>query len=121
MMSSNEMSYTEKMGFPAKYKKDSIIYNRCFTIHGIQAKAYEYVVNGQLAIERILARYQGSTLKESSIVNDPSDWSRELNNLSYIFDLLLRVIYVSLHTVDIVNSLPKLNFGTINRAAKRMG
>lgn len=38
------------------------------------------------------------------------DWAKEVGNSRYILDLLLSVINVSVQTVDIVNSLPKLNF-----------
>ena len=44
--------------------------------------------------------------------NDPNDWAKEVGNPRYILDLLLSIISVSLQTVDIVNSLPKVDFGT---------
>lgn len=44
------------------------------------------------------------------IINDPNEWSREHKNPTYIYDLLLSVINLSVQTVDIVNSLPKLKF-----------
>ena len=34
----------------------------------------------------------------------------EVNDEKYIFNLLLRIINVSIQTVDIVNSLPKIDF-----------
>ena len=54
--------------------------------------------------------YQIKKDKKSGIVNDPNDWCRENNNPKYILDLLLSIINVSVQTVDIVDSLPKLNF-----------
>ena len=36
--------------------------------------------------------------------------SSDLKNPTYIYDLLLSVINLSVQTVDIVNSLPKLKF-----------
>lgn len=100
----------DKMRFPKKGQKDTIIYNGRFTIANIPEKAYEYVVNGKSAIEWIMERYQVTTHKESGIVNDPNDWAREHDNPSYILDLLLSIINVSVQTVDIVNSLPKIDF-----------
>ena len=100
----------EKMRFPAKDQKDKIIYNSKITIENIPAKAYEYVVNGKSAIEWIMERYQITTHKESGIKNDPNDWAEEVGNPRYILDLLLSIINVSVQTVDIVNSLPKLKF-----------
>ncbi len=100
----------EKMRFPKKDQKDTIIYNGAITIENIPAKAYEYVVNGKSAIEWIMERYQVSSHKESGIKNDPNDWSKEVGKPSYIFDLLLSIINVSVQTVDIVNNLPKVKF-----------
>jgi len=101
----------EKMRFPQKGQKDTIIYNSQITIENIPAEAYEYVVNGKSAIEWIMERYQVTIHKESGIKNDPNDWSDEVGNPRYILDLLLSIITVSLETMKIVNALPKLDFG----------
>ncbi len=100
----------EKMRFPKKDQKDTIHYNSKITVSNIPAKAYEYVVNGKSAIEWIMERYAVSTHKESGIKNDPNDWAAEVGNPRYILDLLLSIINVSVQTVDIVASLPKVNF-----------
>ena len=105
-------TYTvDKMRFPKKDQKETIHYNSKITVSNIPAKAYEYVVNGKSAIDWIMERYQVSTHKESGIVNDPNDWAKEVGNPRYILDLLLSIINVSVQTVDIVNSLPKVDFG----------
>lgn len=100
----------EKMRFPKKDQKETINYNSKITIDNIPAKAYEYVVNGKSAIEWIMERYAVTTHKESGIKNDPNDWAKEVGNPRYILDLLLSIINVSIQTVDIVNSLPKVKF-----------
>lgn len=100
----------QKMRFPKKGQKDIIIYNNQITIANIPEKAYEYVVNGKSAIEWIIERYQVTTHKDSGITNNPNDWATETGNPKYILDLLLSIINVSVQTVDIVESLPKLNF-----------
>lgn len=100
----------EKMRFPKKDKKDTIIFNSRITVTNIPPKAYEYVVNGKSAIEWIMERYQVTINKDSGIKNDPNDWAKEVGNPRYILDLLLSVINVSVQTVDIVNGLPKLDF-----------
>lgn len=102
----------EKMRFPKKDQKDTIYYNGKITVSNIPAKAYEYVVNGKSAIEWIMERYAVTIHKESGIKNDPNDWATEVGNPRYILDLLLSIINVSVQTVDIVNSLPKVDFGT---------
>lgn len=110
--------FVDKMTFPKvrneKGKlvpdKSRIIYNDHITIENIPAKAYEYIVNGKSAIEWIMERYAVSQDSKSLIINDPNEWSREHKNPTYIYDLLLSVINLSVQTVDIVNSLPKLKF-----------
>lgn len=105
------VDYTvEKMRFPKKGQKDTIIYNHQITIKGIPERAYEYVVNGKSAIEWIMERYQVTTHKESGITNNPNDWATEHNQPRYILDLLLSIINVSLQTVEIVEGLPTVVF-----------
>ena len=114
-------SYTvEKMRFPKKDQKDTIIYNSKISITNIPAKAYEYVVNGKSAIEWIMERYAVTTHKESQITNNPNDWAEEVGNPRYILDLLLSIINVSLQTVDIVNGLPKIDFGAETSEGKEV-
>ncbi len=112
--SQSEIEYlnyrVDKMRFPKKDQKETIIYNNQITIENIPAKAYEYVVNGKSAIEWIMERYQITTHKESGIVNNPNDWSEEVGNPKYIYNLLLSIINVSVQTVDIVNALPNVKF-----------
>jgi predicted helicase len=110
MMLPEEYYRVEKMRFPKKDQKDSIIYNSRISVTNIPAKAYEYVVNGKSAIEWIMERYQITTHKESGIKNDPNDWSKEVGNDRYILDLLLSIINLSVQTVEIVEGLPKIDF-----------
>ncbi len=100
----------EKMRLLSKDDKSTIIYNNKIKISEIPLESYEYVVNGKSAIEWILERYQITTNKDSGIVNNPNDWAIENGNPRYILDLLLSVINVSVQTVEIVRSLPKLKF-----------
>jgi len=100
----------EKMRFPHKGVKDTILYNSHITIENIPEKAYEYVVNGKSAIEWIMDRYKVTTHKASGIKNDPNDWAEEVGNPRYALDLLLSIINVSVKTVEIVEGLPKVKF-----------
>jgi predicted helicase len=103
----NKMEFAKK---DKKEQKDTIIYNSHITISNIPAKAYEYVVNGKSAIEWIMERYAVIVHKESGITNNPNDWAAEHGDPRYILDLLLSVITVSVNTIDIVNSLPKIDW-----------
>lgn len=100
----------EKMRFADKATKDCIIYNADIRIENIPAEAYEYVVNGRSAIEWVMECYRIKTDKDSGITNDPNDWAIEHDKPSYILDLLLSVINVSMQTMEIVKNLPKLTF-----------
>lgn len=90
--------------------KSTIIFNGGLTIRNIPLEAYDYVVNGKSAIEWIMERYQITTDSKSGILNDPNKWAEEHDDEKYIFNLVLRMITVSLETMKIVNSLPKVKF-----------
>lgn len=88
--------------------KRIIHYNAGITIENIPLEAYDYVVNGKSAIEWVMERYAVKTDPASQIENNPNDWCREHDDPKYIYNLLLRIITVSLETMKIVRSLPKL-------------
>lgn len=100
----------EKMRFPKKDERHTIIYNGHIAIHNIPAEAYDYVVNGKSAIEWVMERYAVTIHKDSGIKNDPNLWAREQGKPRYILDLLLSIIHVSVETQRIVAELPKLTF-----------
>lgn len=87
--------------------RSTLIYNNDITIKRIPEKAYEYVVNGRSAIEWLIDQYQVDKNKieeKYGITDDPNNFS---DDPKYIFNLVLRIINVSVQTVDLVNSLPK--------------
>ena len=68
------------------------------------------MVNGKSALEWVMERQGVSTHKDSGIVNDANDWAIEtMGDAKYPLELFLRVITVSLETMKIVRSLPKLD------------
>ena len=102
--------YVTKMKFPKKDQKDTVVYNNAITIREIPLEAYDYVVNGKSALEWVMERQGVSTHKDSGIVNDANDWAIEtMGDAKYPLELFLRVITVSLETMKIVRSLPKLD------------
>lgn len=86
----------------------TIVYNDRITLRGVPEDAYRYMLGSRSAIEWIIDRYQVKTDKPSGIVNDPNDWSREVEDPRYIIDLLARIVTVSLETMKVVDSLPPL-------------
>ncbi len=107
----------EKMAFGKKKDRSTISYNANITLIDIPMEAYDYVVNGKSAIEWVMDRqkvtvdrYNPNTKKGSDIVNDPNRYAIEtVGDPRYPYDLLRRVITVSLETVKIVKALPKLD------------
>jgi predicted helicase len=90
--------------------KTVIHYNGFITVRDIPLAAYDYVVNGKPAIEWVMERQSVTTDKASGIVKDANAWATEtVGDPRYPLSLLLRVITVSLETLNLVQSLPPLD------------
>ena len=102
----------EQMKFAGKrpnLDKTTVIYNPNITMTDIPLEAYDYVVNGKSALDWVMERQCVKTDKASGIVNDANDYANEtMNDPAYPLKLFQRVITVSLETMKIVRSLPKL-------------
>lgn len=111
----NPVAYyrVEKMKFGGKKPnadKTTVIYNPRITITGIPLEAYDYVVNGKPALEWVMERQCVKTDPASGIVNDANRYAIEtVGDPAYPFLLFCRIITVSLETMKIVRSLPKLD------------
>ncbi|WP_375665147.1 DEAD/DEAH box helicase [Bartonella sp. CL162QHHD] len=104
--------YVTEMKFAKAGKekdKSTVIYNSNITMTDIPLEAYEYIVNGRPALEWVMGRQCVKTDKKSGIVNDANRYAVEtVGNPAYPLELFQRVITVSLETMKIVKSLPKL-------------
>lgn len=102
----------EKMRYGKSDKQEDktiLLYNGKITVTGIPLEAYGYVVNGKSALDWVVERQCVKTDSDSGIVNDANNWATEtMNNPKYPLQLFLRVVTVSLETMRIVRSLPKL-------------
>lgn len=85
--------------------RTTIIYSPKVTISGIPEDAERYMLGSRSALAWIIDRYQVKTDKASGIVNDPNDWCDELDDPTYIVDLIKRVTTVAVETMKIVDSL----------------
>ena len=103
-----------KTGNAAK-DKSCIVYNETLTIKNIPLEAQDYIVNLKSALDWVVERCCVKQDKETGIVNDYNDYAAEVGDEKYIFNLILRVITVSLETVKIVNSLPKLKIHPLDK------
>jgi predicted helicase len=100
----------EKMKYASKEDKTRLVYNSYITVSEIPLEAYEYVVNGKTALDWVVERQCVKTDKDSGIVNDANLWATEtIGTPSYPLELFLRLITVSLETMNIVKKLPKLD------------
>ena len=84
--------------------KTQLKYNDFLTLEGIPAEVYDYRLGTRSALEWVVDQYRVKVDRRSGIVNDPN----RADQPRYIVDLIGRVIYVSLRTVEIVGELPAL-------------
>jgi predicted helicase len=107
----------QKMKFAGKrgsIDKTTIIYNTNVTVTGIPLKAYDYVVNGKSAIDWVMERqcvkvdtHNPEKNTGSGITSDANAYATEtVGDARYPFDLLCRIITVSMRTLAIVDELP---------------
>ncbi len=87
-------------------KGDRIIYNHHITITQIPKKAFDYVVNGKSAIDWVIERYSITTDKDSLIENNPNHYAGG----KYVFELLCRVITLSVKSVDLIEKISEKRF-----------
>ncbi|MGL2733282.1 type ISP restriction/modification enzyme [Helicobacter pylori] len=87
-------------------KGDRIKYNHHITITQIPQKAFDYVVNGKSAIDWVIERYSITTDKDSLIENNPNHYAGG----KYIFELLCRVITLSVKSVDLIEKISEKRF-----------
>ncbi|GAA8206905.1 hypothetical protein HpDR152_00410 [Helicobacter pylori] len=87
-------------------KGDRIQYNHHITITQIPKKAFDYVVNGKSAIDWVIERYSITKDKESLIENNPNDYAGG----KYVFELLCRVITLSVKSVDLIEEISEKRF-----------
>lgn len=87
-------------------KGDRIIYNDHITITQIPKKAFDYVVNGKSAIDWVIERYSITKDKDSLIENNPNHYAGG----KYVFELLCRVITLSVKSVDLIEKISEKRF-----------
>ncbi|GAA6866269.1 DEAD/DEAH box helicase family protein [Helicobacter pylori] len=108
LMNAEEKGYydVEKMIKEMKKGECRIIYNKNITITKIPKKAFEYVVNGKSTIDWVIERYQKTRDKDSLIENNPNDYK----DGKYVFELLCRVIKLSVKSVDLIEKISEKRF-----------
>jgi predicted helicase len=92
----------------ADHERTSVIYNDRITISGVPAMVHDYRLGARSALDWVLETNRVRTDKKSGITNDPNDWAIEHDDPTYIFDLVGRIVTVSIRTLDLVDQLPQL-------------
>ena len=86
-----------------------VFYNPHITVREIPVEAWEYVINGKPALSWVIERQCVKTDKASGIVSDANRYATEtVGDPRYPLVLFLRMITVSMETVEIVKDLPTL-------------
>jgi predicted helicase len=85
-----------------------IVYKEWITIGAIPERAYDYELGSRSAVGWVMESNRVRTDKASGIRNDPNDWAIERSNPTYLFDLVGRIVSVSMQTLDLVDKLPPL-------------
>lgn len=107
LLESAEMEgYYDVIQMKKDKKGDRIKYNHHITITQIPKKAFDYVVNGKSAIDWVIERYQITKDKDSLIENNPNHYAGG----KYIFELLCRVITLSVKSVDLIEKISEKRF-----------
>ncbi|MGL2888599.1 type ISP restriction/modification enzyme [Helicobacter pylori] len=106
LMNAEMEGYYDVIQMKKDKKGDRIIYNHNIAITKIPQKAFKYVVNGKSAIDWVIERYQKTTDKDSLIENNPNDYAGG----KYIFELLCRVIKLSVKSVDLIEKISEKRF-----------
>ncbi len=96
----------DKMKKEMKKEEYRIIYNQNIVITKIPKKAFDYVINGKSAIDWVIERYQKTIDKDSLIENNPNDYAGG----KYVFELLCRVIKLSVKSVDLIEKISEKRF-----------
>lgn len=87
-------------------EKTELQFNNDILFKNIPPRALKYVINGRSPIEWVADQYKISIDKASGIKNDPNLYSTDEK---YIYNLVKRVVTVSLKTLDIIDNLPKFD------------
>lgn len=99
--------------------KTVIRYNEDITISAIPQQAQDYVVNKKSALDWIVERCGVSQDKVSKLVQDYNDMATEKGDERYILNLILRLVTVSLESVQVIKSLPALHLHPLEQHGRQ--
>ena len=108
----------EKMkygGKPGDRDRTVIRYNRYLTIRGIPMECHNYRLGARSALDWIVDRYRVKTDRRSLITRNPNRWNADAPSADscsagggrYIFNLIPKIIHLSLETQKLQNESEK--------------
>lgn len=106
LMNTEQEGYYDVIQMKKDKKGDRIIYNHHITITQIPKKAFDYALNGKSAIDWVIERYSITKDKDSLIENNPNHYAGG----KYVFELLCRVITLSVKSVDLIEKISEKRF-----------
>jgi predicted helicase len=86
--------------------KNCLIYNETITLRNIPAKTFSYKLGNRSALEWVIEQYRIKTDERSGIINDPN----QIDNERYVIDLIMKIITVSIKTVELTEQLDIVEF-----------
>jgi predicted helicase len=106
-MAPQELFRVEKMRY-VDDAKTSIKYNDHIAISNVPERVHEYRLGARSALDWVLETQRVRVDSKSGITNDPNDWALEHEDPEYIFNLVGRIVTVSMRTLEIIDDLPAL-------------
>ena len=121
-----QMKWAKKAGMKGNDNdakdKTKLIYNDDIVIENIPLEAQNYRINTKSALDWVIEFASIRVDKDkknkpgSHIINDFNDYANDIGNPAYPLELFLKVVTVSLETMKIVKSLPKLEIHELDFA-----
>lgn len=101
--SNDELYEVRKMVLVKEKSSLTLKFNDFITIRNIPIQCLDYKVNGRSPLEWVIDQYQLDTDKDTNIPNNPNSYN---SDKQYIFNLVQRVITLSMDTQKLLKKLP---------------
>ena len=109
-MTKKDLYKVDKIKIHKNKDNFNIVYNSNIEIKNLPLEILNYKISGKSPVEWVVDKQMIKKDKRTNITNDANDYANEImNNPAYPLELIQKVITVSLDTMKLVNSLPKLN------------
>jgi predicted helicase len=102
----DKMSFIKYSDGSLRKDKTKLRFNEFIQFEDIPAAVDNFKTNGRSPLEWLVDQYNYHVDKDTNIVNDPNQFN---SDHKYIFNLILKLIHLSVESQRIITSLPKLN------------